>query len=89
MGVLGYVLRKFGLNPATIILPFVIGTVMEQSLVQTLLLARGRPGYLLERPIAFTLLLAGVVALAWPWLRRPSPERPGSGPRVTPGGRRP
>jgi putative tricarboxylic transport membrane protein len=70
MGVLGYVLRKFGLNPATIILPFVIGTVMEQSLVQTLLLARGRPGYLLERPIAFTLLLAGAVALAWPWLVR-------------------
>jgi len=69
MGVLGYVLRKFGLNPATIILPFVIGTVMEQSLVQTLLLARGRPGYLLERPIAFTLLLAGAVALAWPLLR--------------------
>lgn len=70
MGVLGYVLRKFGLNPATIILPFVIGTVMEQSLVQTLLLARGRPAYLLERPIAFTLLLAGAVALAWPWLVR-------------------
>jgi putative tricarboxylic transport membrane protein len=70
MGVLGYVLRKFGLNPATIILPFVIGTVMEQSLVQTLLLARGRPGYLLERPIAFTLLLGGAGALAWPWLVR-------------------
>jgi TctA family transporter len=42
---------------------------MEQSLVQTLLLARGRPHYLLERPIASALLLAGAVALAWPWLR--------------------
>ncbi len=71
MGVLGYVLRKFGLNPAAIILPFVIGTVMEQSLVQTLLLARGRPGYLLERPIAFVLLLGGALALAWPWLGQP------------------
>ncbi len=71
MGVLGYVLRKFGLNPATIILPFVIGAVMEQSLVQTLLLARGRPEYLLERPIAVALLLAGAIALAWPWLRQP------------------
>jgi putative tricarboxylic transport membrane protein len=71
MGVLGYVLRKFELNPATIILPFVIGTVMEQSLVQTLLLARGRPYYLLERPIALALLLAGALALTWPWLRRP------------------
>lgn len=71
MGVLGYVLRKFGLNPAAIILPFVIGTVMEQSLVQTLLLARGRPEYLFERPIAVALLLAGAIALAWPWLRQP------------------
>jgi putative tricarboxylic transport membrane protein len=70
MGMLGYVLRKFGLNPATIILPFVIGTVMEQSLVQTLMLARGRPSYLLERPIALTLLLGGAVALAGPWLRK-------------------
>jgi putative tricarboxylic transport membrane protein len=76
MGVLGYVLRKFDLNPATIILPFVIGTVMEQSLVQTLLLARGRPHYLLERPIALTLLLAGALALAWPWLRRVRPLSP-------------
>jgi putative tricarboxylic transport membrane protein len=75
MGVLGYVLRKVGLNPATIILPFVIGTVMEQALVQTLLLARGRPAYLLERPIALTLLLAGAVALAWPWLVRLRSER--------------
>jgi putative tricarboxylic transport membrane protein len=70
MGVTGYVLRKFGLNPATLILPFVIGTVMEQALVQTLLLARGRPAYLLERPIALALLLAGALALAWPWLLR-------------------
>ena len=80
MGVLGYVLRKFGLNPAAIILPFVIGTVMEQSLVQTLLLARGRPEYLFERPIAVALLLAGAIALAWPWLRR----RRVAGSRVSP-----
>lgn len=85
MGVLGYVLRKFGLNPATIILPFVIGTVMEQSLVQTLLLARGRPGYLLERPIAFTLLLAGAVALAWPWLVRSVRRREEVPPRNSSG----
>ena len=70
MGVVGYGLRKAGLSPATLILPFVIGTLMEQSLVQTLMLARGRPGYLLERPIAIALLLAGAVALAWPWLAR-------------------
>jgi putative tricarboxylic transport membrane protein len=69
MGMLGYGLRKVGLSPATIILPFVIGTVMEQALVQTLLLARGRPEYLLERPIALALLAAGALALAWPWLR--------------------
>ncbi|MBI2218144.1 MAG: tripartite tricarboxylate transporter permease [Candidatus Rokubacteria bacterium] len=80
MGVVGYGLRRAGLSPATLILPFVIGTLMEQSLVQTLMLARGRPGYLLERPIALALLLAGAAALAWPWLANISYSRERSAP---------
>lgn len=70
MGVVGYVLRKFRLNPATLILPFVIGTLMEQSFVQTLMLARGNARYLLTRPIALGLLVAGVLALVLPLLFR-------------------
>jgi putative tricarboxylic transport membrane protein len=71
MGIVGYGLRKCRLSPATLILPFVIGTLMEQSLVQTLLLARGEPRYLLTRPIALGLVVAGVLTLAAPSLLRP------------------
>ena len=67
-GVVGYGLRKFRLSPATLILPFVIGTLMEQSLVQTLLLARGDLTYFLGRPLALSLLLAGVAGLLVPAL---------------------
>jgi putative tricarboxylic transport membrane protein len=70
MGIVGWGLRKFGLSPATLILPFVIGALMEKSLVQTLLLARGDPGYLLTRPIALGLLVVGVVVLVFPALAR-------------------
>ncbi|MGQ0543863.1 MAG: tripartite tricarboxylate transporter permease [Betaproteobacteria bacterium] len=68
MGALGWGLRKFGLSPATLILPFVIGALMEKSLVQTLILARGDPGYLLTRPIALVLLALGIAALLGPAL---------------------
>ena len=44
MGVTGYVRRKFGLNPATLILPLVIGTVMEQALAWPWLLRSIRRG---------------------------------------------
>lgn len=68
MGVIGWGLRKLGLSPATLILPFVIGTLMEKSLVQTLILARGDLAYLLTRPIALTLLFLGAAALIAPAL---------------------
>lgn len=82
MGLVGWGLRKFRLSPATLILPFVMGTLMEQSLLQTLMLARGDPGYLLTRPIALTLLFLGTLILALPAIVRGLRRRPGSGERT-------
>ncbi|MHB1132688.1 MAG: tripartite tricarboxylate transporter permease [Chloroflexota bacterium] len=77
-GVAGYVMRKFRLSPATLILPLVIGTLMESSLMQTLLLSGGDlPGYLLTRPIALGLLLLGIFSLFAPVIWQLL--RPGSG----------
>ncbi len=67
-GVIGYVLRKFGLNPTLLILPLVIGEILESSLLQTIILARGEPAYLLERPIALALLVLGAVVTVLPAL---------------------
>jgi TctA family transporter len=66
MGLAGYAMRKFRLSPATLVLPLVIGTLMEQSLTRTLMLARGDMGYLLGRPIALGLLLIGAASLIAP-----------------------
>ncbi len=65
-GVVGYLLRKFRLNPTLLILPLVIGAILEQSLLQTILLSRGQPSYLLERPIALVLLALALVVVVLP-----------------------
>jgi len=71
MSVAGYAMRKFRLSPATLVLPLVIGTLMEESLIRTLMLARGEISYLLTRPIALCLLAIGAVTLIAPaaWRR--------------------
>ena len=70
-GILGYAMRKFRLSPATLVLPLVIGTLMEQSLVQALLISHGDFTYFLGRPIALLLLLVGLGSLVVPtgWRR--------------------
>ncbi len=67
-GLVGYAMRKFHLSPATLVLPLVIGSLLEQSLLQTLALSRGDLTYLLGRPIALALLLAGLGSLCLPAL---------------------
>jgi putative tricarboxylic transport membrane protein len=71
MSLVGYAMRKFRLSPATLVLPLVIGALMEESLIRTLMLARGDMGYLLGRPIALGLLLIGAASLIAPvaWRR--------------------
>jgi putative tricarboxylic transport membrane protein len=61
MGVLGYVLRKFGFETAPIVLGLVLAPTIEMSLRQTLAMSDGHYGVFLERPIALTLLAAGAV----------------------------
>ncbi|MCL5109780.1 MAG: tripartite tricarboxylate transporter permease [Chloroflexi bacterium] len=85
-GLLGYAMRKFRLSPATLVLPLVIGGLMESSFMQMLLISRGDMGYLLTRPIALTLLVLGVGSLfapvMWRYLR-PRAADPLAGVRET------
>jgi putative tricarboxylic transport membrane protein len=66
MSLAGYAMRKFRLSPATLVLPLVIGTLMEESLIRTLMLARGEMAYFLTRPIALCLLGIGAASLIAP-----------------------
>jgi putative tricarboxylic transport membrane protein len=60
MGLLGWVLRKLDFETAPIVLGVVLAPMIELSLRQSLAMSDGRYSIFLDRPIAATLLFAGV-----------------------------
>jgi putative tricarboxylic transport membrane protein len=63
MGALGYALRKFGLDPAPLVLGLVISPTFEMSLRQSLVMSNGSWLIFLQRPIALTLIAAALALL--------------------------
>jgi putative tricarboxylic transport membrane protein len=66
MGVVGYGLKKVGLDPAPLVLGLVISPLFEMSLRQSLIMSNGNWTIFFQRPIAGFLLAvcAGLLALA-------------------------
>jgi putative tricarboxylic transport membrane protein len=65
----GYGLRKFGLDPAPLVLGLVIAPTFEMSLRQSLIMSNGNWTIFFQRPIAAVLLalcamLLGLAALS-------------------------
>jgi len=56
--VFGYILLRFGCEPAPLVLGFILGPVMEENLRRSLVISRGDPIVFIERPISATLLAA-------------------------------
>ncbi len=78
LGALGFLMVKLNLSRAALMLAFVIAPLMERSLLQTVSLAQGNPGYLLGRPVALALLALSAVFVVGPpllarWTRRRMP----------------
>jgi putative tricarboxylic transport membrane protein len=67
-GVLGYLMRKFGYEPAPLVLAFVLGPMLENNLRKSLILSHGDFTIFIERPISATCLVLAAVALAAPLL---------------------
>ncbi len=64
-GFVGYALIKFGLEPAPMLLGFVLGRLLEEKLRQALVLSRGSLMTFVERPVsAGLLLLTAVIIIA-------------------------
>jgi TctA family transporter len=59
--VFGYILLRFGCEPAPLVLGFILGPVMEENLRRSLVISRGDPIIFVERPISATLLATTVV----------------------------
>lgn len=60
MGVIGYGLKKFGFDPAPLVLGLVIAPLFEMSLRQSLIMSGGNYMIFLNRPIALVLLAISV-----------------------------
>jgi putative tricarboxylic transport membrane protein len=56
-GFIGYVFIKFAMEPAPLLLGYVLGPMMEENLRRALLLSRGDPKVFFTRPISLTLLI--------------------------------
>ena len=67
-GVLGYLMRKFGYEPAPLVLAFVLGPMLENNLRKSLILSQGDFTIFIERPISAVCLVLATAALAAPLL---------------------
>ena len=64
-GLLGYVFMKLRVEPAPLILAFVLGPLMEEHLRRALFLSRGDPAIFITRPISAAFLIATAVLLVF------------------------
>src|SRR2546425_435357 len=68
-GLLGYVLRKFGFEPAPLVLAMILGPQLEGSLRRALIFSRGDFTVFVERPISAVLLALAALMLFSPVFR--------------------
>lgn len=76
-GIIGYLLIRFGCEPAPLLLGFVLGPLLEEHLRRAMIISRGDPMIFIERPISATLLamaLAAVIVAVLPSIRRKRKE---------------
>ena len=72
IGFFGYLLRKFGAEPAPLLMGFVLGGPMEENLRRSLIISHGDYMVFLERPISLAFLLASLallVSVAVPFIK--------------------
>lgn len=62
-GVVGYLFRKLDVEPAPMLLAFILGPMMEEFLRRTLLFSKGDPSILFTRPLSAGLLLIAAIML--------------------------
>ena len=67
-GIIGYLLRGIGYEPAPLVLALVIGPMMETAIRQTLIGSKGDLTVLFMSPIAGTLYAATIIFLAIPFI---------------------
>jgi putative tricarboxylic transport membrane protein len=62
-GLVGYMLIKFGFEPAPMLLGFVLGRLMEENLRRALIISRGSLETFITHPVSGSLLAIAVILL--------------------------
>ena len=68
-GVIGFFMKKFGYDPAPLILAYILGPMLEENLRRSLIISGGSFGVFLERPISAIFILAAILLIASPILK--------------------
>jgi putative tricarboxylic transport membrane protein len=68
-GALGYLMKKFGFDPGPLVLAFVLGSLLEDSLRRSLLIFDGDATGFFTRPISGTLLVMFLLVALLPPIR--------------------
>jgi putative tricarboxylic transport membrane protein len=63
-GALGYMMKKYGFEPAPLVLAFVLGPILETAFRQSMLISDGSLGIFVTRPISGLLLAVMLVIVA-------------------------
>jgi putative tricarboxylic transport membrane protein len=63
-GIVGYGMRRFALPVAPLVLGFLLGPMLEQSLRQSIALSGGSPTIFAQRPISFSLIAGALLVVA-------------------------
>jgi putative tricarboxylic transport membrane protein len=69
-GAIGYLMKKLGFDPGPLVLAFVLGSLLEDSLRRSLLIFDGDATGFFTRPISGTLLAVFVLVAVLPLVRR-------------------
>jgi len=83
-GVVGFTMERYGFPVAAMVLGIVMGTLLEQAFIASLMKSGGNPMPFFERPVSMVLASMAILCLAWPvllWLygrvRAKAPVNPG------------
>lgn len=67
-GVLGYLMRKFDLNTAAVVLALILGPISEKGLRGALRVSRGNIACLFKSPVSWVLIILSIIGIFSPFL---------------------
>lgn len=79
-GGLGFLMKRYGYEPAPLILAFVLGPMFENAFRQSLIISRGNPAIFVSRPISAAFIAVAALMLASPLIKKLLPPRAKAAP---------